>query len=106
MKTFKLHELVEIFENNSINKKSVLIELIVPYKKQLLTYFKGFYLQDPVLVVTSVFNAAQYGFIVPADQFQESICNYLEDYTCMEEDSENFAEWETINFNSLFLEKL
>jgi len=31
MKTFKLHELVEIFENNSTNKQSVLIELIIPF---------------------------------------------------------------------------
>lgn len=106
MKTFKLHELVEIFENNATNKQSVLIELIVPYKKQLLTYFKEFYLQDPILVITSVFNSCSYGFIVPADNYQESICDYLNDYDCMNEENENFAEWETINSNSIFLENL
>jgi hypothetical protein len=67
-----------------------------------LTYYKNQYAGEPVLIVTSVFNAGEYGFISTADNFNEDIINFLEDPDCMNEDSESFAEYETICFNSIF----
>ena len=73
MNTLKLHEII----NYSEKLTPVLIELIVPYKKSLLTYYKDQYKNDPILVVTSVFNAAQYGFITCADNYIENHCQDL-----------------------------
>jgi hypothetical protein len=51
-------------------------------------------------------NAAQYGKIVPMSEFQDAICEYLDDYNCMDEESENFSAYENICFNSIPLSRL
>jgi hypothetical protein len=99
-----LHEIIEANETAS---NSILIECLIPYKKLLLAYYRElYYKSEPILMVTSVSNAAQYGRIVAAHEFTESICEYLKDWQCTEEDSEGFSEYETINFNSIPLSAL
>lgn len=99
----KLHEIIE---QNAIDTNSILIELLLPYKKSLYTIFSREYRGEPVLMVTDVFNAAQYGKIVPANDFIDAVCAYLDDYNCTDEESENYAAYETICFNSIPLSKL
>ena len=103
MKTLKLHEIIEI--NNS-GDDSILTELLVPYKKSLLTYYNNLFPSEPILMVTMVTNAVQYGKIVPSAEFTEALIEYIEDPDCMEEDNENFCEYETISFNSIMLKNL
>lgn len=103
MKTLKMYEIIE--HCNEL-KNSVLIEQIIPYKKSLLTYYNNYFTSEPVLMVTSVFNAAQYVIIVPANELIESIGDYLQDCECMNEESPNYEQYETICFNSIPLSKL
>jgi len=103
MKTLKMYEIIEYCNDL---KNSVLIEQIIPYKKSLLTYYTNYFTSEPILMVTAVFNAAQYGVIVPANEFIDAICEHLNDLECMNEDSGNYAEYETICFNSIPLSKL
>lgn len=98
----KLYQIIEAFEAN----KSVLIELIAPYKKALNIYFSSYYNCEPMLMVTSVMNAAQYAIVVPSNDFSEAVSEWLNDYDCSNEDSDNFPEYETICFNSIPLSKL
>jgi hypothetical protein len=55
-------------------------------------------------MVTDVFNACQYAKIVPANDFNEAVCNYI---GCQEHEIQNnddfLAQFETINFNSKML---
>lgn len=101
-------KLAQIIEANEVHTTSVLIESIIPYKRSLLTYYKNYFgnHNEPMLMVTDVFNAAQYGKVVPANDFREAICAYLQDDNCSDENSENFAAYETIRFNSIPLAKL
>lgn len=96
-----LHQIIKLSEEG---KTGILIELIQPYKKSLSTYFERYYTSKPALVVTAVFNAAQYGFICPSDEMQEAIETYLNGSDLSEEDKE--SEREIILFNSLMLETL
>lgn len=99
----KLHEIITAMENPT---DSVLIEKMVPYKKSLLAYFSSKFSSEPVLMVTSVTNACQYGRIEPANEMNEAICAYLDDYDCQNEDSENFGTYETICAYSIALKDL
>lgn len=98
----KLHEIIAA--NDSGENKSILIELMLPYKRSLLTYYKSQFNSDPVLMVTAVFNAAQYGIIVPSSDIHQCLSEYLDAEGLKGEDRE--AEWETILFNSIELSKL
>lgn len=101
----KLHEIIAANESDT---QSILIEKMLPYKKSLLAYYKSYFgsRNEPMVMVTDVFNAAQYGKIVPANDFLDAINAYLQDYNCSDETSENFAAYETICFNSIPLSKL
>lgn len=99
----KLHEIIAAHENGT---DSILIEKMIPYKKSLLIYFSNRFSSEPVLMVTMVTNACQYGRIEPANEFNEAIGAYLDDYDCANEDSENFPEYETICANSIMLKDL
>lgn len=105
----KLHEIIEINEDH---EKSILIESMVPYKKMLNIYFSRDFTSEPMLMVTNVFNAAQYGKIVPAGEFTEAIYAYMGvDYVIEDSeeegfDEDKFAEYETICFNSICLSDL
>lgn len=101
----KLHEIIKLNEDH---ETSLLIEALFPYKRSLLTYYKDYFCCDPVLMVTDVSNAAQYGKIVPSNEFKDAIYAYMGvDYVDEDKtDSEEFCEFETINFNSKLLKDL
>lgn len=101
----KLHEIIKLNEDH---ETSLLVESLIPYKKSLLTYYKDYFCCEPILMVTSVSNAVQYAKIVPSNEFKDAIYAYIGvDYVNEEnEDSEEFAEFETINFNSILLKDL
>lgn len=97
-----LHEIISLSEQS---ETGILIEEIAKYKRSLVTYYKEYYNCEPVLVVTSVFNACQYGFIASAEEINDAIDTYLNaDDTLDEEDKEN--ERELINFQSIMLSNL
>lgn len=103
MKNLKLHEIIEL---NDKPNNSILIESLIPYKNSLYTYYKDYFCGEPVLMVTSVCNAVQYGKIVSSQDFTDSIIDWIDDPDCMNEDNDNFCEFETINFNSIMLSDL
>jgi hypothetical protein len=81
------------------------LNLIVPYKKSLKTYFEGHYNSEPVLVVTDVFNACCYGFICPANEMTEAIRTYLDADSNLSEDEKGIA-LENISAQSIMLYSL
>lgn len=101
MKTLKLHEIHDL---NESDYNSMLIELLIPYKKSLYTLFKERYCSEPILVVTSVSNAAQYGFISSENSFSEDVENWVASMELDGEEHEN--EIELIGFNSIMLKDL
>lgn len=102
----KLHELIDKFSRN----QPVDVALILPYKKSLIAYFKGQarFGSEPILMVTSVFNAGSLGLVVPADEFSDAIYHYLIEHNPEteygSEDWESYSE--TISANSIFLKDL
>ena len=105
----KLHEIIEINEDH---EKSILIEKMIPYKKMLNIFFNRDFTSEPMLMVTSVSNAAQYAKIVPAGEFTEAVYAYMgvgyvvEDSEEEDFDEDLFAQYETICFNSRLLKDL
>lgn len=97
-------KLFEIIEANEIPGAAINTEAIYKYKRSLLTYYQDAYCCEPILMVTIVFNAAQYGKIVPSDGYHEAQNEYLETQDLCEEDTQHEAE--TIDYNSIFLEQL
>ena len=106
----KLHEIIE--QNNANETNSILVETLVPYKKQLLTWFTNEFIGEPMLMVVSVFNACQYAKIVDEFEFSEAINKYLGvDYIETDSNDPNFnsdlfCDYETICSNSMVLSKL
>ena len=95
MKEFKLHELINIFENE--HETAVLWDLVSPYKKQLYVYFSRFYCSEPILIVTSVTNNSSYCRVVPESDFFEAVCAYIGNCIDLEnEDSESYMQYESI----------
>ncbi len=106
METLNLNKIISLNENDTT---SILYESMQPYLKSLYVYYKNYFNCEPVCMVTSVSNAAQYVKIVASNDFYYAICAFLEvDYIIEDETEEgfnfdNFAEYETINFNSKML---
>lgn len=97
-----LHEIISLSEQS---ETGILIEEIAKYKRSLVTYYKEYYCCEPVLIVTAVFNAAQYGFIAPCDQFSWAIDTYLNSDDSLNEEGKE-TERELINFQSIMLSNL
>ena len=103
------NEIIEMNENPQI---TILIEEIIKHKEELLNYYTEEFMSEPMLMITYVMNAAQYGKIVPANEFKDAVCEYLEvDYIneSPEEGTEEegvFFQYKEINFNSMLLSKL
>lgn len=101
----KLNEIVEINDllvSNMEAGGAILYDVIHPYKKSLRTYYEDYFGCEPVLMVTSVSNAAVYGVIVPINELQE----YLNDYLGALDPDDREAEEETILFNSKLLKNV
>jgi hypothetical protein len=100
-------KLYEIIEANEKDKTSILIEKLIPYKKSLLTYYRNLFPSEPILMVTMVANAVQYAQIVPSDEFTEAISDWMgEPIDFDDEESDTYAEYETICANSIMLKDL
>jgi hypothetical protein len=97
----KLHEIISINEDY---KKSILIELMVPYKESLLTYYNNFFNCPPCLIIISITNATSYGKIVPIEEFNEAILEYISDEDWTEEEIEGYIE--LVGAQSMMLEDL
>jgi hypothetical protein len=91
----QLHTIIENLEGL---KNAVLIEKMIPYKKSLQTYFNAQFNDEPMLLVVSVSNAAQYAIICPCSETFEALQSF--DNTLTDEDIE------TILFNSMLLNNL
>lgn len=96
----KLHEIIKLNEDPQM---AILIEKMLPYRKLLLIYYRNIFLSEPVMMVTSVSNAAQYGKIVPAREFVEAMREWV-DQEQSEEDIQ--FEMEVIAANSMMLSDL
>lgn len=99
----KLHQILTL---NEVPTQSILFDKLQPYLKSLYVYYKDMFCCEPVLMVTDVCNAAQYVKIVPSNELNEAICEYLENYTCDNSENENFCHFETIHFNSRLLKDI
>lgn len=103
---------IEFIELNEAHTTAIEYSQFAPIKKSMYVYFKDLFGCEPVLMVTSVSNAAQYVKIVPSNEFTEAICAFLGcDYIIDDEnedgfDEDLFAQYETINFNSKLLKDL
>ena len=104
-----LHEIITQNENDT---QSIDISLLLPYKKSLLVYYQDLFCCEPILMVTDIFNAVQYGKIVSGGDFYDAVCAYLDVNYIIEDqadpifDADLFAQYETINFNSILLTNL
>lgn len=84
-----LHEIISI---NDQGTKSMLVEKLANYKKSLYVYYKDQFNCEPVLLVTDIFNAAQYALIVPSDELDQAIETYLQDSDMTEQEKEEQTE--------------
>lgn len=98
----RLHQIVEL---NSEPGKAILIESMMPFFRQLYKYYKALHGQEPVLILTAVFNAAQYGFIAPESLVHTAVEKWVEDINFSDQE-EREAAYETIMFNSRPLKDL
>jgi len=103
--------LSEIIIQNEKVTESIEYGQLHPYLKSLYIYYKNYFFDEPILMVTDVMNTCQYARIVPSNEFTESICDYLQVDSIVENkeegfDEDIFAQYETINFNSKFLKDL
>lgn len=97
----------EIIQKNEEDKYSILYELLHPYLKSLHTYYKDLFDCEPILMVVSVSNAAQYAKIVSSEDFEDSYRRYCSlnfEHGMTEKQFQKY--FETVNFNSKFLSEL
>jgi hypothetical protein len=101
----KLHEIIKLNESHS---NAILVELLIPYKRSLLTYYTDLFCCEPILMVTDVMNACQYAKIVPANEFSEAVCAYMGVPYIDEDDHESVERtwYEVMCANSMPLSKL
>lgn len=99
-------KLWEIIQFNNKGKDAVLVELLLKYKKSLITYYTSEFgkRNKPVLMILSVLNAAQYGLIVPENDLRDCFDIYFAESGLKEEELDD--EWELVCHQSIPLEKL
>lgn len=104
--------LAEIIKTNENPTTTILTSEIMKYKRSLLAYYRNLFCEEPILLVDSVFNTCSYAKIVPSSEFTQAVCDLLEVSHIVEDEKEEgfnfdiFAQYETINFNSIFLKDL
>jgi hypothetical protein len=97
----------QIIAFNNDAQKSILFESMHPYLKSLYVFYKDLFCCEPVLMVTNVFNAAQYVKIVSSNEFQEAACDYIGCEVYEIQNDDNFlSQFENINFNSKLLKDI
>lgn len=111
-KKLETMNLSEIIKTNESHTTSILTSELLKYKKALLTYYSDLFCSEPVLLVSSVSNACSYAKIVPSGEFSEAVYALLGVSHVVEDEKEEgfdfdlFAQYETINANSIFLKNL
>lgn len=96
----KLHEIINSNEKPDV---SILYETLHPYLNSLYKYYLDYFCCEPILMVTDVFNAAQYCKIVSSNDYSEELNEYLD--TCHLDNETRQCSEETINFNSKYLKE-
>lgn len=94
----------EIITTNATGTQAIRTDLLLPYKKSLLTYFRRYYNSEPLLIVTDVFNIGGYGIIAPESEASEAVQVYLDSAEIDDDDRESAEE--VIWANSLALKDL
>jgi hypothetical protein len=103
----KAMNLSDIIAQNKKVDESIEYGQIQPYLNSLYVYYKDLFCSEPVLMVTDVTNAAQYCRIIPCEEFTKAICDYLGlDREPEDTESDDFAMYESIMFNSTFLKDI
>ena len=100
-------KLAEIITANGKPETEIELGQFKKYKKSLLVFYRSQYPRgaEPVIMVTTVFNACQYGKIVHPFEIEEAANEFLgADKTLT--DREREEEKENIYFNSIPLSKL
>jgi hypothetical protein len=101
----KLHEIIEANDNNEY----VSFENYMIYIRSLYTYYKDYYCDEPVAMITNVSNTGGCMRIVSSYDFDDAVCeeigvNYIiENENDKDFDFDIFAEYEAINANSRML---
>ena len=98
---------LEFYQINQESRNSIEYSNLYPIMKSMYIFYKDLFNCEPVLMVTDVMNAAQYIKIVPSNEFNEAVCEYIgcEVYEIQNND-EYLAQFETINFNSKLLKDI
>jgi hypothetical protein len=102
----KAMNLSDIIAQNKKVDESIEYGQIHPYLKSLYVYYKDLFCCEPILMVTDVTNAAQYCRIVDSNDFSEAVCDYLGLDSEPDTESDDFAYYESIMFNSKLLKDL
>jgi hypothetical protein len=105
----KIKNLSDIIQANECPTTAIDTSILFAYKKALYVYYKDLFCCEPVILVTTVFNAVSYAKIVPYAEYYEAICEFLavpyivEDKTEEGYNEDIFSQYESINFNSKLL---
>jgi hypothetical protein len=97
-------KLYEIIEANQDDKKAILIEKMLPYRKLLLRYYSNVFPSEPCLMVVAVSNATQYAKIVPVAELYDAMYAYLDGEVDSPDDMEEYMQ--QIAANSMMLKDL
>jgi len=72
----KLHKIIE---TNDTENLFIAYEKLQPYLNSLYTYYRDEFMEEPILMIESVFNAVQYVKIVDAETFTTYLDTLSED---------------------------
>lgn len=68
--------------------QKILWEKVAPYAKMVNTYFEASFGCDVAFWAIDVYNAAQYGYIVPLNELTETIENYISEFMADEHEDD------------------
>lgn len=101
MKTLNLNDIIKL---NNDKTTSINYESLQPYLKSLNVYYKYTFGCDPILMITDVMNACSYAKIVSSNEFNESVCDYIEcELHEIQNNDDYLSQFETICYNSKML---
>ena len=98
---------LEFYQINNGPTNSIEYSNLYPIRKSMYIFYKDLFNCEPVLMVTDIYNAAQYIKIVPSNEFNEAVCDYIGcEVHEIQNNDEFLAQFETINFNSKLLKDI
>ena len=90
-----------IIEMNADPKVAIAVDKILTHRERVYEHYREEFTSKPMLMITDVFNAVQYGKIVPSEEMHEAIEEYL-----MEDEEEREYLRDLIMFQSILLSDL